>query len=505
MVQVKLTGRPITVEHIHFDEDDQPRHVEVHGYPIFDDDGKVMQMIEYSLDITARKEFEEQLKKSEERIRSMVSNIPGVVYRCLMDDDWTMLFISDEIHNLSGYPAEDFLGENPRRSFASIMHPDDTDPVALDTQRAVEARRPYTNEYRVIDRDGEVHWVFARGQAIYDDDGTPLYLDGTIFDVSDQKGMEFELEEAKEAAEAANRAKSAFLANMSHELRTPMNAIIGYSEMLAEEAEDDGLDAMIPDLEKINAAGKHLLALINDILDLSKIEAGRVDLYLERFDLAPDARRGGGHGHPADRQERQRDGDRLRRRSRTDPGRPHQAAPGALQPALQCRQVHQGGHRHPVRRAAAARSGDWILLSVTDTGIGIAADKLDHVFEEFSQADESTSRNFGGTGLGLPISRRFCQMMGGDITVSIGARQGVDFHHRAAGRGGRPRGGEDHGRESTRRTGDSGGDPPGAGDRRRPGLAGTAAADPRSRRLRRRHRGQRATRVSSSRGSLRRR
>ena len=427
MVHVKQTGRPTTVEHIHFDENDKPRIVEVHGYPVFDEDGKVIQMIEYSLDITKRKEFEEQLKQSEERIRSMVSNMPGVVYRCLMDDAWTMLFISDEIAHLSGYPAEDFLGEDPIRTFASIMHPDDVGPVALNAQSAVAAKKPYNNDYRVIDRDGETHWVFARGQATYDEDGNPLYLDGTIFDVTDKKQMEFELEDAKEAAEAANRAKSAFLANMSHELRTPMNAIIGYSEMLAEEAEDDGLDAMIPDLEKINAAGKHLLALINDILDLSKIEAGRVDLYLERFELAQMLDEAVATVNPLITKNNNElvteFGDNLGQ-IRADLTKLRQALFNLLSNAAK---FTSDGRVTLSAVRERREDGDWILLAVRDTGIGIPADKLDHVFEEFSQADDSTTRDFGGTGLGLPISRRFCQMMGGEISVTSEPGEGSTF------------------------------------------------------------------------------
>ena len=427
LVEVKETGRPMMVEHVHFDADGNPRYVEVHGYPIFDADGNVVQMIEYSLDISKRKEFEEQLRGSEERIRSIVSNIPGVVYRCLLDDDWTMLFVSDEIRNLSGYPAEDFLGRESRRSFASIMHPEDVDPVALDTQRAVEERRPYSHEYRVIGRDGEVRWVFARGQAICDEDGTPLYLDGTIFEVTDKKAMELQLEDAKEAAEAANRAKSAFLANMSHELRTPMNAIIGYSEMLAEEAEEEGLDGMIPDLAKISAAGKHLLALINDILDLSKIEAGRVDLYLERFDLRQMLDEAVTTVSPLIA----KNGNRMVTefvdglgQMRADLTKLRQAIFNLLSNAAKFTQ--EGTITLSAERQRRG-DRDWILLSVTDTGIGIEADKLEHVFEEFSQADESTSRNFGGTGLGLPISRRFCQMMGGDIAVTSELGRGSTF------------------------------------------------------------------------------
>jgi PAS domain S-box-containing protein len=427
MVEVKRTKKPVILEHVHEDAEGNPRIMEVNGYPIFDDDGNVVQMIEYSIDITERKEFEEQLKKSEDRIRTMVDNIPGVVYRCLMDDAWTMLFISDEIEVLSGYPASDFLGEDAKRTFASIMHEDDIEPVAENAQKAVDERVPYTNEYRVIDKDGNVHWVYARGKAIYDEDGTPLYLDGTIFDVTEKKVMELQLEDARDAAESASRAKSTFLANMSHELRTPMNAIIGYSEMLAEDAEDEGHDEMVPDLEKINAAGKHLLALINDILDLSKIEAGRMDLFLETFDLRQMLDEAVATVMPLiTKNENKLEtefADDLGN-VRVDLTKLRQALFNLLSNAAK---FTDGGTITLAAKKGLRDGQEWLELSVADTGIGIAADKLDAVFEEFSQADDSTTRDYGGTGLGLPISRRFCQMMGGDITISSKLGKGTTF------------------------------------------------------------------------------
>jgi PAS domain S-box-containing protein len=401
--------------------------MEVHGYPIFDDDGKVVQMIEYSLDITERKEFEEQLKKSEEQIRTMVDNIPGVVYRCLIDDSWTMLFISDEIEVLSGYPAKDFLGDQPKRTFASIMHGDDLEPIARNAQKAVDEKVPFTNEYRVIDRSGNLHWVYARGKAIYDEDGEALYLDGTIFDVTEKKVMELELEDAKDSAESANRAKSTFLANMSHELRTPMNAIIGYSEMLAEDAEDEGHDEMVPDLEKINSAGKHLLALINDILDLSKIEAGRMDLFLETFDLRQMLDEAVATVTPLITKNENRlvtdFADDLGT-IRVDLTKLRQSLFNLLSNAAK---FTQNGTITLAAGRERRGEADWITLSVADSGIGIKEDKLGTVFEEFSQADDTTTRDFGGTGLGLPISRRFCRMMGGDITLASELGTGSTF------------------------------------------------------------------------------
>jgi signal transduction histidine kinase/DNA-binding response OmpR family regulator len=242
-----------------------------------------------------------------------------------------------------------------------------------------------------------------------------------------QRAAALEIGEAKEAAEAANSAKSAFLANKSHELRTPMNAILGYSEMLVEEAEDLGQQEFIPDLQKIHQAGSHLLALINDVLDLSKVEAGKMDLYIETFEVGPMIDAVVATIDPLVK----KNGNRLRvevdpmlTEMRADLTKVRQALFNLLSNAAKF--TREGEVALVAEREAGDGEG-WIRLAVSDTGIGIAPDKLERVFEEFSQAEESTLREFGGTGLGLTISRRFCQMMGGDITVESAVGRGSTF------------------------------------------------------------------------------
>jgi len=248
-----------------------------------------------------------------------------------------------------------------------------------------------------------------------------------VLDLEERNRAAEELAEAKEAAVAANKAKSGFLANMSHELRTPMNAILGYSEMLIEEAEDVGQDDFVPDLQKINQAGNHLLSLINDVLDLSKIESGKMEAYAEDFDVGALIDQVVGTVQPL----MTRNNNQLIIERGEQLGHAHQDHTKMRQALLNllsnaAKFTHEGTITLRAERKSHT-DGDWLTLAVNDTGIGIPADKLDHVFEEFSQADSSTTRDYGGTGLGLPISRRFCQMLGGDLTVWSSAGKGSTF------------------------------------------------------------------------------
>ncbi|HSB61984.1 MAG TPA: response regulator, partial [Vicinamibacteria bacterium] len=259
------------------------------------------------------------------------------------------------------------------------------------------------------------------------DDELGSLIDGFNEMLREIQNRDAELTVAKEAAEQANRTKSSFLANMSHELRTPLNAIIGYSEMLQEEAEDRDQDELVPDLKKIHGAGKHLLALINDILDLSKIESGKMELFLEAFEVPAVVREVESTIKPLVQKNRNRLEVQLAPEvgtMRADVTRVRQVLFNLLSNAAK---FTEDGRIGLEVSASVVDGVESVLFAVSDTGIGLTAEQQSRLFQAFSQADSSTARKYGGTGLGLVISRRFAQMMGGDIEVASEVGKGSVF------------------------------------------------------------------------------
>ena len=367
-------------------------------------------------DVTTRKRAERRLRESEERFRTLIETTAAVVWTTTPDGELTGQ--QPSWTGFTGQPRSDYEG----LGWLGAIHPDDRADAVAEWARAVEAQTLYAVDHRLRRADGEWRFMAARAVPIVDDGEVREWI-GSHTDITDRKQAEEELTVAKQAAEDANRAKSQFLANMSHELRTPLSAVIGYSEMLEEEMEESDDTRLIGDVRKIQSNARHLLSLINDVLDLSKIEAERMTTFAETFpidallrdvastvgglvankgntltlDLAPDL----GAMH-------------------TDQVKLRQCLFNLVSNAAK---FTDGGRIV----LGARRAGETVTFSVTDTGIGMTGEQLAKLFERFSQADASTTRKFGGTGLGLAITRAFCRLLGGDVTVDSAEGKGSTF------------------------------------------------------------------------------
>jgi PAS domain S-box-containing protein len=371
------------------------------------------------------KDAKETLHRSEAYFRSLIEHSSDVII--ILDAAGNIRYGSPSLSSVLGYNLADFW----EHQFTEFIHPQDLPSVAAALAQAQQIHGT-GSPFELRFKHHNDSWLIM--EAVSSNLLQDSAVEGLIInlrDITERKQAE-DWQQAKETAERANQAKSQFLANMSHELRTPLNAIIGYSEMLQEEAIDLDQDDFVPDLQKIHGAGKHLLALINDILDLSKIEAGKMDLYLESFDvfalvqdvvstIAPLAAKNNNTVKvhcPETIGELYADHTKVR-----------QNLLNLLSNA--CKFTENGTITLTVERGMAIgqrRLGnDDITFRVADTGIGMTPDQLDRVFEAFTQADASTTRKYGGTGLGLAISQRFCQMMGGQITVTSEVGRGSEF------------------------------------------------------------------------------
>lgn len=316
---------------------------------------------------------------------------PGTSFREILD-----AAVARSVPDLNGRSPEEWIEERLRQH---------SEPYSV-------AEHSYRNDL----------WVRVTQRKTHDGGTVVVYTD-----ITELKRRQIELEQAREEAEAANRTKSQFLANMSHELRTPLNAIIGIAEMLHEETLEQPDNAFSEPVGRIVRAGKHLLMLINDILDLSKIEAGKLDLYPEELDVAALV---GELGKTT-----QSIADKNRNRlivdcpadigaMRADSTRLRQVLLNLLSNA--CKFTEDGEIRLTAAREADGSTG-WLVFTVADTGIGMTAEQVARLFQEFSQADSSTTRKYGGSGLGLAISQRLCRAMGGEVTVASMPGRGAAF------------------------------------------------------------------------------
>ncbi len=392
--------------------------------PVEGPDGRITHFVGVVTDITKPRQDVERLCESEERLRLMIESVRDYAIFSI-DLEGRVSSWNGGAERLFGYAESDILG----RGADLLTTPEDqvAGVIARELERA-EASGRADDERWYVRLDGSRFFASVLVTPVRDEAGTLLGYTKVARDITESKRAEAELLAAKEAAEVASRAKSAFLTNMSHELRTPLNAIIGYSEMLEEEAREQGLGEYVTDLERIHTAGKHLLGLINDLLDLSKIEAGRMELYLETFDLADLIRNTLATIEPL----AERRGNALRAEIPDELGTMHgdqtKVGQALLNLLSNAAKFTQGGTiALGASRELDAEGGEWVLLEVTDDGIGMTREELSRLFRPFVQADPSTTRKYGGTGLGLTISRRFCEMMGGEISVRSEPGHGSTF------------------------------------------------------------------------------
>lgn len=369
-------------------------------------------------DITDMKQAEQSIQESEQRLRVIAEAAPMAVLIVTFDDG-IIRYANQRFSEMFEIEGSLALGLRASTLYADPQHRERF-IAALTEHGHVEGM-----EMLFKRAGGEEFWALIASQRVQFE-GRPAMITG-LADISDRKRMEGELHKAIWASEQATRAKSDFVANMSHELRTPLNAIIGYSEILFEDAQSAGREAEKEDLRKIQDAGKHLLGLIDNILDLSKIEAGKMTLYLETFELRPMVDSVATTVTPLAK----KTGNALVVNCTDEVGTIHSDMTKVRQTLFNllsnaCKFTRNGTITLTALRDTS-EAVDWIEFQVRDTGIGMAPDQQAKVFEAFIQADDSTTRTYGGTGLGLAITMSFCRLMGGDVTLTSEAGKGTTF------------------------------------------------------------------------------
>lgn len=372
------------------------------------------------MDATDVQRAEKQRRESETRFRMLADNIPQMTW--IAEPNGEIRWYNQRWFDFTGTTQADVDGFG----WEKVHHPDHLERASNSFKQQIADGKDWEDTFPLRAADGSYRWFLSRAVPIREN-GQIVRWFGTNTDVTRQRAAEQELSAARDAAEEANRAKSQFIANMSHELRTPLTAVIGYAEMLEEEVEDVGADSLLPDLRKINQNARHLLNLINNVLDLSKIEAERMDVHVEPFSVSDIAEEVASSVQSlmekkANTLVLELEGDLGEMAS--DDTKLRQCLLNLLSNASKF--TENGTVRMRVTRQADP-AGDTLTFAIKDSGIGMSAEQLENLFERFTQADSSTTRRFGGTGLGLAITRAFCRLLGGDIAVTSEEGVGSTF------------------------------------------------------------------------------
>ena len=399
-----------------YDYPDKSRRArEITTAPIVKDD-EVVGLLGIIMDITERKMAEEALKEANHRIEAIINNLPGSVFQCYYDPPhYTTIFVSEGIFELTGYTPEEYM--NPE--VGSLVHPDDAEYVDRVTAEALSQGLHLEACYRIITKSGAEKWIWERCRALErNPDGTPRLIEGYYTDITEQRKLE--------TAESANRAKSEFLAVMAHEIRTPMNSIMGFAELALSSA---SLSQTRDYLAKIADSTKWLLHIINDILDISKIESGKLELENVPFDLHEVISRCQSVILPSVKEKSLE----LRlyaepltgKKLLGDPVRLYQVLTNLLSNAVKFTDAGT------VTLSALIKSSNdgsaTVYFEIKDTGIGMNSEQIAKILDPFTQADSSTTRKYGGTGLGLTIVKKLVELMGGKPKIESSPGVGSTF------------------------------------------------------------------------------
>jgi len=416
--RVMATGEPVRdVEHTIKWPDGRRRLLSVSGAPLRSPDGEMEGAVFHINDITERREAERQLRESERRFRKLFTEAPIGIARVGLDG--RIIETNAAFRDTLGYDAADLRG----RDFQSFTYEEDVD-VSEDTldELATEGGTSFTIEKRYRRADGTVFWARLTTSFLEHEGDTQII--SMVQDIDDQKRYQENLRKAKEEAERMNRLKSAFLANMSHEIRTPLTSIIGFAEMIGEQVTDDA-EGTIPQYARLIEKGGHrLLHTLDGVLNFSKLESGEMDLSPGTVDLATEVKNSAQQFESQAREA----GIDLRVETGNGPLWCRADAEG-LRVVLRnlvsnaIKYTEHGGTAWVRTRA----DDEWALLEVEDTGIGMAPDKTDELFEAFTQESEGLAREYEGTGLGLAVCRRAVDEMGGSIAVETQKGHGSCF------------------------------------------------------------------------------
>lgn len=375
------------------------------------------------IDVTEKIKTESRLRENELTLTNLIGNLPGMVYRCAFDENYTMTFMSEACSRITGYSPGDFI-ENRTISYSELILPEYRVPIWQKWLQVIEEKIVFEAEYPIRTASGEVKWIWERGGYTYDKDGQVAFLEGYLEDITIEKINETELIRSKEKAEESDRLKSAFLANISHEIRTPMNGILGFADLLKDpDVSPENQQEFIGYIEK---SSQRMLNIINDLIDISRIESGGVELKVRTTNLnemlmelnsvfLAEAIQKNIQLHCYfDLQDKdsfiETDNEKLCR-----------ILTNLLRNAVKFTREGSISFGYRIKDSK-------LEFYVSDTGVGISPDQQSFIFERFRQGNQSLHRNYEGAGLGLAISKAYAEMLGGSIRLESELGKGSTFY-----------------------------------------------------------------------------